>query len=196
MREGVVAVDMDGTVSDANWRQHLVPEDSAQLQDPLGSWMPFHKASKYDKPIERVAELVRALHDDGYGILFSTARPEWCRDIAEKWLRLNAMLRDRPFDLAMRPDVCLDPAAVLKPRMLADHFCGFDEARKAVKLVIEDTPSVGEALAEQGYSVLLVRGYGPEALPGEGYSLLAGDIPARLERLLAGIAEAETAEQD
>lgn len=77
----VIIVDMDGTISDASWRQNLIPSAG-------GSWEEFHSRCPEDKPTT-IIEAVNIL-SEWFDIIISTARPEYARNDTLEWIFKNA----------------------------------------------------------------------------------------------------------
>lgn len=73
-----VVVDMDGVVSDASQRQHL-------LEGPVRRWDAFFEACGDDQPIPEALELLRLL-DPALAIVLLTARPVRVRRQTLEWL--------------------------------------------------------------------------------------------------------------
>jgi hypothetical protein len=89
----VVVFDMDGVISDASRRQHL-------LDHPGRDWDAFFAACGDDEPIAEVARLLEVL-DPTLRIVLLTARPLRVQHQTLTWLRRHDLRWDL---LVMRPD--------------------------------------------------------------------------------------------
>lgn len=88
-----IVFDMDGVISDASTRQHLLV--GADLD-----WDQFFEACEHDEPIEETTRLLHAL-DERYDIVLLTARPLRVRPHTLTWLERNGFRWDL---LIMRED--------------------------------------------------------------------------------------------
>jgi hypothetical protein len=74
----IFIVDIDGTISDCEWRRHFAINKH---------WDAFFNAGEDDLPIEPMATL---LHDleiaGGNQFIYATGRPERVRDMTREWL--------------------------------------------------------------------------------------------------------------
>jgi hypothetical protein len=89
----VVVFDMDGVLSDASRRQHL-------LDQPRRDWDAFFAACGDDEPIAEVARLLEVL-DPTLPVVLLTARPLRVRPQTLDWLQRHHLRWDL---LVMRPD--------------------------------------------------------------------------------------------
>jgi hypothetical protein len=89
----VVVFDMDGVLSDASPRQHL-------LDHPRRDWDAFFAACGDDEPIAEVARLLEVL-DPTLAVVLLTARPLRVRPQTLEWLDRHRLRWDL---LVMRPD--------------------------------------------------------------------------------------------
>jgi hypothetical protein len=141
-----VAVDVDMTVAAAWWRDHLFKSGAMREED----WTAYYADQESDPPIEEVVDLVRGLHDRGWGTVGLTARPEKYRAATTRW----AIRRDVPLDeLLMRPREDRRGSAELKVGLLMLRFPGFH----GVKMVLEDRDDVVAAFRERQVTVLQVH---------------------------------------
>jgi hypothetical protein len=137
----VVLVDIDHTVSDAAWRDNLMP-----LVHETGDWRPYYECQDLDAPIEPMVSYVRELAVEN-DIWFVTARVETYRRVTESWFDRHEIPRVgilmRPFgDLSKSPELKLRLAAPLLPR---------------VRLIIDDRDDVLELFLANGIPVLKSR---------------------------------------
>ena len=73
-----VVVDLDGTVADCTHRLHFI---NGETKD----WKGFYEACKDDKPIMSMIDMVRALNERYYYVIFLTGRSELARNVTQDW---------------------------------------------------------------------------------------------------------------
>jgi len=133
----IVFIDIDHTVSDAAWRDAMIGGE--------GGWDAYHLAAVRDKPIEPMANIVRALHLASHTVVASTARPEKWRQLTMAWL----IQHDVPFDLLlMRGDKDFRPSPLIK----LDH----SKEGGQPDIVIDDRDDVCKAWAAKGAQVVMM----------------------------------------
>lgn len=138
----VIVVDLDGTLCDVRWRQHL-----AQAKE----WDQFHEGIPYDKPHDDVVTAVRALHTAGLELIGCTGRPEYTRIATEWWL----VKHDIPLDcVLMRPAFDYRPDVVVKIETLKQWL---KETEKQVLFVLEDRDCMVSAWRSAGFNCWQVR---------------------------------------
>lgn len=143
-RNKVAFVDLDHTISDAFWRDHLIKSEMSQ-----SAWRHYHSEATYDDVIYATRDLVRALYAYDFEIIILTARYEEHRRAAEYWLTKW----DVPFHvLIMRPTANLESASVLKLRQ-ARNYLDDTEGDKSV-IIVDDNEAVCEAFCAAGATVL------------------------------------------
>ena len=141
----MVCLDLDGTLTDTEHRQHFLTGDK---QD----WDSFHAACVDDPPNEQVCAIARGLYG-GRIIEIWTGRPERYRTETLDWLHRN---RIRHHKLRMKPDD--EPtihANELKGRWLAEIRGRGDD----VDLAIDDRASCVAWWREQGVTAIDVAGH-------------------------------------
>jgi hypothetical protein len=135
--DGLVIVDIDGTVSDSRPRQ-------IYLDGPEPDWEAFFSASGSDRPLAEGVALARELAAVG-PMMWLTGRPDRYRCITEQWLRRHRLPHG---PLYMRPDGDMRPAAIFKAerigQLAADHKIG---------LIVDDDDQVVAALRTAGWPV-------------------------------------------
>lgn len=78
----MIVCDIDGTIADNSWRQHLLPKGSGATTQ---EWDEFNKACGGDKYISRIITIVFQL--SGYHqVIFLTGRSEVARAETKEWL--------------------------------------------------------------------------------------------------------------
>lgn len=102
-----VIVDIDGTLSNASHRQHLV-------QDGNKDWDRFYDLCEFDDFHPHIGVIVNLLYDF-YKIVLVSGRVERVRDKTVKWLDQHKVSYD---ELFMRPDGDFRPDDVLKAEIL------------------------------------------------------------------------------
>jgi phosphoglycolate phosphatase-like HAD superfamily hydrolase len=146
-----VVWDLDGTLADDRARAHFVEVEQGRKRD----WKSYFDAIEEDPPIAASMEILRALHNTGFRIVFLTGRPEYTRPKTKRWLEANG-LTDYD-ELRMRPDGERRPAGEFKVDVI-------EELREKYELVcaFEDRIDVAESLRLSGVPVFLY-GAGAEA---------------------------------
>lgn len=137
----IVISDLDGTVSDAEHRVHLVrghPKDYGE----------FFRRSVADAPVRPVITLLRALKAAGHEIHFLTGRSEVVREGTLEWFRQHEVPCDR---LVMRPEHDFTPDDRLKRSWFET---GYEQAD--VLLVLDDRDRVVKMWRSLGLTCLQV----------------------------------------
>jgi hypothetical protein len=141
-----ILLDIDHTVSDAFWRDHLILTPGMP-----GDWDDYHAASINDQPLGDMVNMINALAVN-YFILGITARPEKWRKLTMEWLLRNDIAID---DLLMRPDDDYRRAPELKVAMAQAAFG--DRFLEDVALVLDDREDVIAAFKAAGITALQVH---------------------------------------
>lgn len=130
--------DIDGVLADVQHRLH-------HIEGRRKDWLAFFDAA-VDDPVltEGVALALEASKD--CEIAYLTGRPERCRLDTEVWLRANGLPAGT---LRMRPDHDRQPAARMKPKVLAELAAG-----RVVAVVVDDDLRVCDAYERAGWKVL------------------------------------------
>lgn len=132
----IALLDIDHTISDAAWRDHL-----------LGQWDEYHAAAPEDKPIDSIVELVHALHEARWYLCGLTTRPEKWRQITMEWLLKHKIPMD---ELLMRANDDYRSSAESKVAAIQAKFPNLNE----VTLIIDDNIQVIEAFRALGLTAL------------------------------------------
>jgi len=151
----VLVVDVDGVLSDASGRQHLL--GGAERQ-----WAAFFEASVDDPPIIEGIGLVRALADTGDGAsvdgvgaarcptVLLTARPSRLADTTMAWMARHGIAWDL---LVMRADDDHRSSPDVKREAVADlRATGYEPV-----LAIDDDPRNAEMYRAEGVPVVYVH---------------------------------------
>jgi predicted secreted acid phosphatase len=142
----VILCDIDGTISDATHRLHLIQTKPKQ-------WKEFFNESTKDPIYEDVHWLVNLFHTNGNKILFVTARPENERDKTIEWLHNTAGMKGKYEKLYMRyPGDYRDDYIVKKDILQDIRNDGYDPF-----LALDDRDGVVNMWREEGIFCFQVR---------------------------------------
>jgi len=139
---GIIACDVDHTLSDAWWRDGMIG---------VKTWDEYHDAGEDDFPLVETIDLLHALEQFGHRIVGLTARPEKWRTQTNKWLYDNHVPMHH---LLMRPDDDHRPSPLVKLDLLT-AYCGGDLSR--VSLLLDDRADVASIFVERQVTVLQVH---------------------------------------
>lgn len=131
--------DIDGVLADVRHRLAFV-------QSVPKSWGDFFGRAHLDAVLEPGRQLVHATIAARHPVVYSTGRPEHCREDTVEWLAAHG-LPDAP--LYMRSDADRRPGRVTKLE-LARRL----RAQSGVAFLVDDDPVVVEALRDDGFAVL------------------------------------------
>jgi hypothetical protein len=138
-----IVVDIDGTISNAEHRVHLV--NGTQKKD----WKLFNELSAFDPPYTWCVDLVKGMYVQGYAIIFLTAR-EGSRStekITRDWLDINVGI---PYELMMRPYKDFRKDFIVKQEIYQTKVAPFYD----VAFAIDDKQEVCDMYASMGLRVL------------------------------------------
>jgi len=137
----IVLVDVDHTLSDAAWRDHLIPAAEA-----TGDWTAYFADMDQDDPIWFVATLVRSLNMiQAYEVVGITGRNEEYRAKSLLWMRRNGIEMRQ---MLMRPNGNHDPSPKLKVDLIRRHL-----KMSEIAFAIEDREDCARAMTEIGINV-------------------------------------------
>ena len=143
-----VVVDLDGTVADCTHRLHFI---NGETKD----WKGFFEACKDDKPIASMIDMVRALNERYYNVIFLTGRSELARNVTQEWLQANNLWNYD--DLIMRPLEDYRQDSVVKLEMLNDYIrTNLNDDKEAIGFILEDRATVVKSFRDAGFKVLQV----------------------------------------
>lgn len=138
--KGYVLCDIDGTIANIDHRLHFVKETPKD-------WKGFFGGIEQDEIRREVQlELIR-LHNEGYVIIFMSARPDTYREVTQKWLDTNGL--SFAFTLIMRPGNDKRPDTEVKKGMLDMYF----PDRGGIHMIFDDRPSIIRMWRELGLPV-------------------------------------------
>ena len=147
--KGYVICDLDGTLCDIKHRLHFAKSEPKD-------WKSFFGGIPQDKLREDVLAHLVDYSDDGYDIIFVSARPEGYKKQTLVWLVQN--LADRLpkgfLTLIMRKSADKRPDVEVKQDILNSYF----NDKSKIKVVIDDRPSVIRMWRENGLEVIDVGG--------------------------------------
>jgi predicted secreted acid phosphatase len=152
----MIVLDLDGSVADNTWRQHLIPEDKSSTEQ----WAEFNKACEGDTLISPVWEMIHHIYwHSGHAIYVVTGRSEVCREETIRWLKKYGIKYTL---LIMRPNHDHRKAVDFKREK-------FKELQiKAGDLVVEDDPAIIKMLQEEFNSIVM-------AVPSKCGAVLTGN---------------------
>jgi len=133
----VVAVDVDHTLSDAAWRDCLMPLDHRS-----GDWSLYYSLQHLDQPRTEIVALVRHLAESN-DVFVTTARDDIYREATEWWLKTVEVPHSA---VLMRPHGDHTPTPELKVRLLEPVWT-------RLVLVIDDREDVLDAFRARGVNV-------------------------------------------
>ncbi len=143
-----VVVDLDGTVADCTHRLHFI---NGETKD----WKGFYEACKDDKPIASMIDMVRALNERYYYVIFLTGRSELARNVTQEWLQANNLWNYD--DLIMRPLEDYRHDSVVKLEMLNNYIrTNLNDDKEAIGFILEDRATVVKSFRDAGFKVLQV----------------------------------------
>ena len=143
-----VVVDLDGTVADCTHRLHFI---NGETKD----WKGFYEACKDDKPIMSMIDMVRALNERYYNVIFLTGRSELARNVTQEWLQVNNLWYYD--DLIMRPLKDYRQDSVVKLEMLNNYIrTNLNDDKEAIGFILEDRATVVKSFRDAGFKVLQV----------------------------------------
>lgn len=141
----VVCVDKDSTLADTRPRRQHCP-----TVDPVRTWTDYAMACGQDRPVPGVVRLLDLLAAGGHAIHIVTFAPGDARAPTVAWLRRHHIgydvLRMRGLD---------DPADSVAYKLAYLREC--HRAGLRVRLFIEDSPVIAEAVEATGVPVLCVN---------------------------------------
>ena len=126
MADKIVFTDIDHTISNAWWRDHL-----------LGEWDEYHRLGAEDKPIDETIAMIESLYRDDWYIVGLTARPDKWRQQTMSWCLKHSVMID---ELIMRPEKNFQGAAEFKLEVIK-QFC-HDHLTDELILILDDRDDV------------------------------------------------------
>lgn len=149
--------DIDGTISDCQWRRHMA-ERARKATDPEERnewWNRFHAASSQDKPFVGERQLVCGWEALGHGIIYLTGRTDTYRQQTAQWLWDHGFPKGEL--LLMRPAVSRARSSDFKRgqlRYLVDKVLTNDDR---ISIILEDDDHCVAMWREMGLTCLQPR---------------------------------------
>ena len=143
-KKGYVLCDIDGTIADTTNRLHYVRRPEGEKKD----WKGFFSGISNDPVREDTRALLIDLYNQGYVIVFLSARPDTYQNDTIGWLSNH--LLSFAYTVIMRPAWDKRPDTEVKRDMLNQYF----PDKSQIHLVIDDRPSIIRLWREMGLNVL------------------------------------------
>lgn len=135
-----IVFDIDGTLSNDDWRRKLSERDECGKVD----WDKYHSEGKHDLPIYSLCAIYRAFAASGFGMILITGRPIKYKQATKLWLDENEIVYHNLF---MRPENDYSSNDKLKLRLLSEN--GLTPSN--VISVFDDNERVIALLRDYGY---------------------------------------------
>ncbi len=136
----IVIFDLDNCLADDHWRINNIKQ---HVEDPFEKYHEYHSFSHIDDAYN--VDFVQTYKQEGHSIVILTSRPEYYRQMTEKWL--NDM--DIPFDwLFMRSHDDHSPTVEYKIRTIVQAEIEPHE----VVCAYDDRHDIVEAYKKAGYA--------------------------------------------
>lgn len=140
----VVLCDIDGTIADTTHRLHYVNPPEGEKKD----WKGFFSEMANDIVRLDVQKILVDLYNQGFTIIFLSARPDSYKDVTLKWLADKNL--SFAYTLIMRQSHDKRPDTEVKADMLNLHF----PDKGVIHTIIDDRPSVIRMWKEMGLNVI------------------------------------------
>ncbi len=138
--------DLDGTISNNDHRQHLMPR-----VNKASTWEIYSLAGDGDTPIWPIISMMNYAIDMGIEVIIVTGRNKVAERVTRDWLNNNSI----PFDLLfMRHEGDYRPNVEYKLAQL-DYLLA-DGYSRDVELWVDDFPAVVEAMKTRNIPTILV----------------------------------------
>lgn len=139
--EKVVICDLDGTLADCTHRQHFTQSDPKD-------WKSFFGAMADDTVRVEILDQLLMLEEQGYKIIFVSARPENYREVTEAWLEKHLNGYELGIALIMRDSNDKRPDVEVKSDIYEKYLKNL-----SILKVFDDRPSVIRMWREKGLTV-------------------------------------------
>ena len=138
MGRKIAIFDLDGCISDDHWRRDQLPSGNPTQQSAFDL---YHWLGRNDPPVNM--EVLAARIDEGYDIMFVTARPEEIRSQTIAWLDEHAPPRDScEWFLLMRPNFNMIGSVELKKELVFGWARSDANDISQIKLAYDDRPDI------------------------------------------------------
>ncbi len=142
----LIILDLDGTLSDASHRQHLVDREACEMAGRRPDWRAFYAACGNDKPMLHTIAVAKALHVAGNELWLFSGRSDEVEAQTMFWLAHHG-INQLFTSIRMRPEGDYTPDDVLKMRWY-DAMSAEDRAR--LMLVFDDRDRMVKAWRSHG----------------------------------------------
>ncbi|WP_241665905.1 hypothetical protein [Prescottella subtropica] len=140
-----VLVDIDGVVASMDKFTHLLAAPAYKDRD----WKSFHANFKHADLIRPVGKLVRALHDAGFTIAYTTTRLDQFMPGTDRWIRKNSLPPGHIESRSLWIDGSIRPALDVKRRQWWRWQDKYQQDNPLVAWIDDERAAV-DALREQG----------------------------------------------
>lgn len=138
-----ILTDIDHTISDARWRDHMIPHAKSS-----GDWDPYFTAGANDVPLPVMIDIIRYLsHMPFYDVIGLTGRGRFYERMTLTWMRRQGIFCR---ELLMRPDGDHTPTAEIKLRLIRERFQDLSK----IAVVFEDRDDCTLAFKRAGLNVI------------------------------------------
>jgi phosphoglycolate phosphatase-like HAD superfamily hydrolase len=147
----VIIFDIDGTLANSDHREHIV--NLAATRSEV-DWDEYFDASRHDPPHYEIQWLNHIMADrDDTELVVLTARPTYCRDMTEQWLKDHDIAHSELIMKDPLPDGEYDKDYVFKEKVLDQLIA---QGRKPF-MVFEDRQNVVDMWRSRGIKCLQVQ---------------------------------------
>lgn len=144
----VVLVDIDGTIADTTHRLHYVTKPEGASDDWKKDWKGFFSEMADDPVRLDTQKKLIYLYNQGFNIIFLSARPDSYKDVTLKWLADKNL--GFAYTVIMRQSHDKRPDTDVKKDILNHHF----PDRGVIHTIIDDRPSVIRMWRAEGLNVI------------------------------------------
>lgn len=143
-KDNVVLCDIDGTISDTTHRLHFVQPAEGEKKN----WKGFFDNMHLDPVRKDVQKMLVELYNQGYTIIFMSARPDTYKEVTLSWLRDNYL--SFAYTLIMRQANDKRPDTETKRDMINLHF----PDKGVIHAIFDDRPSIIRLWKDMGLNVI------------------------------------------
>lgn len=139
IKQKVILVDVDGTLSDNEHRQHWLDKEKHSGLTEDERWDVFFASCFLDKLKLSTAAVVNAMFKEGFRPVIFTGRPERYKEMTREWLNYHQV----PFvAIYTRKDDDRRPDHEVKEGMLTQLYLDLGVTKHDIALVLDDRDSV------------------------------------------------------
>ena len=147
-QKSVVLCDIDGTIADTSHRLHYVKKPADADENWKKDWKGFFSQMEGDPVRQDVQNMLIQLYNEGYTIIFMSARPENYREATLRWLQAHFLTF--AYTVIMRRENDKRPDTETKKEMIEQHFPDLG----VIHTIFDDRPSVVRLWKEMGLNVI------------------------------------------